>query len=47
MYIYQKTKFCDENQVVVVLSSCKMQVFVGNRYTSTLGEETSYEGDTC
>jgi len=44
MYIHQKTKFCDENQMVVVLSSCKMQVSDKNCY-SMLDEETYYKGE--
>jgi len=42
MYIRQKIKFSSGNDVTAVLSSCKMQVSVENRYNSTLNEQTFY-----
>jgi len=47
MYIRQKIKFLSGNHVVAVLSSCKMQVSIENRYNSTIDEQTFCKDKTC
>jgi len=47
MYIRRKIKFLSGNYVVAVLSCCKMQVSVENRYNSTLDELTFCKDKTC
>jgi len=45
--VHPESKFLSENQVVAVLSSCKMQVIVENRYNLTLDKLTFCKGKTC
>jgi len=47
MYIRQKIKLLNGNHVVAVLSSCKMQISVENRYNSTLDEQIFCKSKTC
>jgi len=40
-------KFSNGNYMIAVLSSCKMQVSVENRYNLMLDEQTFCKGKTC